>query len=360
MNIALVINNLCTGGAERLVIDLANSLSKKNCNLKIITLEDKIEFNLDLNPNIKISSLSCSRFSPKVIFKLYNEIKDYDIIHVHLFPSLYWVALLNIILKKSIFMTEHNSTNRRRNISIFKFLDKFIYKQYTNIISISKEVEKNLLTHLKEKKSEKYKIIYNGIDIEKFSMANKLEKRIVDNDYPVLCMIASFTDQKDQDTIVRALELVNKKVNMIFIGDGYRKEHVVKMTRKLNTKHEYFFLGVRNDVPQILKEVDIMIHSTKWEGFGLVAVEAMASGLPIIYSDVPGLKEVMGNVGFPFPVGNEVELARIIEEVLENDNIKKKQREIGKMRANKFSIDRMACEYYELYLSAIKQCNLFI
>ena len=76
-----------------------------------------------------------------------------------------------------------------------------------------------------------------------------------------------------------------------------------------------FFLGFRNDIGSIMKSSDMVIIPSKWEGFGLIAVEAMACGIPIICSDVPGLSEVVSDVAIKIKQGDLLHFAKSIQKV---------------------------------------------
>ena len=115
-----------------------------------------------------------------------------------------------------------------------------------------------------------------------------------------------------------------------------------------------FFLGVRTDVPSLLKTADISVVSSHWEGFGLVAVEGMAVGKPLIASDVAGLSNVVKGAGILFEKGNDKELAKIIQELLADDKYYKKVAEAGFERAKQYDINSMVEKQIQLYNELLK------
>src|SRR5690606_34331761 len=91
-----------------------------------------------------------SVYNPLNVFKIQNIIKEFDIVHVHLFPSSYWVALAQFMTfhKPYLIFTEHNTTNRRREIKLFKYIDKWVYRRYDGIVTISDAVDTSLKYYL--------------------------------------------------------------------------------------------------------------------------------------------------------------------------------------------------------------------
>jgi len=110
-------------------------------------------------------------------------------------------------------------------------------------------------------------------------------------------------------------------------------------------------LGNRGDVPDLLAQSDIAVQSSHWEGFGLAAVEAMASGLPTVASNVSGLRDVVGGAGVLFSSGDERELADRILQLIDDRNLYVRTSAACLERAKEFDINRMVENYIEIYNS---------
>ena len=109
------------------------------------------------------------------------------------------------------------------------------------------------------------------------------------------------------------------------------------------------FLGVRSDVPNLLAAADAVVLSSKHEGMSLSVLEGMASGKPMIASDVEGMRDLVGGAGLLFPQGDADALAALIREICENPE---KAREIGRKcreRAMQYDIAETAKRYHALY-----------
>ena len=117
------------------------------------------------------------------------------------------------------------------------------------------------------------------------------------------------------------------------------------------------FLGIRKDVPRLLKSVDVVVLSSHFEGLSLASVEGLASGKPLIASDVPGLTEVVEGAGILFEDNNEKQLANLILSVCTNDIINKKTISDCINRSKKFDILTMTQKYSDLYKELFKQIS---
>ena len=108
-------------------------------------------------------------------------------------------------------------------------------------------------------------------------------------------------------------------------------------------------MGVRPDVPDILEQSDIVVLSSHWEGLSLSSIEGMASGRPFVASDVDGLHEIVNGAGILFHEGDDIELARKIQELCENPQLYKQVARQCQERAERYDILVMANKYLELY-----------
>jgi glycosyltransferase involved in cell wall biosynthesis len=335
MKILHVINDLNAGGAERLLVDTLPIYNQyENVKADLLLLSDKKNVFESQIKKAGINIFVCKNKNIKTIFNIFNIRRfilhgQYDIVHVHLFPSNYWVSLARkLIFNKNLILiaSEHNTYNRRRNYKIFHILDKIIYKEFDYIISVSNKTELNLQNWLNITQKEKtsFKVVENAVNIKKFHDAlpynkEELVKHQSDN-LKLICMVGSFGAQKDQDTLIKSMVSLNENVHLLLVGQGDRLKDMKKLVSKLQMTNRVHFLGVRTDVERILKTSDIIALSSHWEGFGLVAVEGMAAGKPVLASNVDGLREVVEGAGLLFEKGNSSEFSTMVKQLL-NDPI---------------------------------------
>ncbi|WP_175640165.1 glycosyltransferase [Metabacillus schmidteae] len=364
MRVLHVINSLDIGGAQTLLNDALPEFEKKGVQSEVFVLKRSTEGNFEQqlkNKGIKIIYSNISNiYNPLQILELKKVIKKrkYDIIHSHTFPSQYWVSLLRNTFKKTpkFITTEHNTSNRRRELKVFKYIDTIIYKNYSKIICISNGTFDELITWTKNVK-HKSVVVENGIALSKFTNAKPLEKaKLVPNfkvgDFIVL-MVARLTNQKDHETVIRSAMNLPNHIHVVFVGDGEKHNEYEEMIKNHKLNNRVHLLGARADVPNIMKTADLFVLSSHFEGFGLVAVEAMASGLPVIASDVAGLTEVVSGAGCLFKKGDAEKLSTIITDLEENKNNRLSMIDAGKKRSSLFSIEKFVDEHIQVYKSIL-------
>ena len=138
---------LGVGGVSRLlseIIPLMNREDDLEVSLLVSNYRDPTFLHKLKAANVNVRSLNISNiYTLDNIFKIADIIKEYDLIHVHLFPSIYIVALANLFAKKPLVYTEHATNNRRRDKWYLKPFEKWVYSKYCKIISIGNGTEAN-------------------------------------------------------------------------------------------------------------------------------------------------------------------------------------------------------------------------
>lgn len=358
-----IINNLGTGGAEKLLVEtlpLYSTLEKELVTDLLLLNGEQTPFRRRLNEIFSgrvISFGNGSVYNPLHIFRLLKYMNEYDIIHVHLFPALYFVSIAKFITRSKVKLvfTEHSTNNKRAESSFFRMIDRIIYKNYAVITAITPEV-KAMLVHKLGLRNDVV-VVYNGIDAKRLMNAGPLLRTdfFEQEDARILIQVSRFSVQKDQKTLIKALSLLPLSVKLLLVGDGELKSECVHLVSELNLMDRVRFLGVRMDIPELLKTSDIVIQSSVWEGFGLAAVEGMAAGKPVIASDVPGLKEVVDGAGLLFLSANEKDLATQINSLLDNNLFYEQIAGRCLKRSQKFDVKNMVEHIINIYKKCLIQ-----
>ncbi|WP_455621229.1 glycosyltransferase [Parabacteroides sp.] len=352
MKILHVINSLEVGGAQRLLSDLLPIMVRSH-EVDLLVLRDSQSAfaNKIRNSGVKIHSLHAKYLrNPMLIFKIRPYLEGYDVVHVHLFPALYWTSLaLKISSKLRVVLcyTEHSTDNLRRRLSVLCGVEKFIYNSYSRIFCISRSTKGNLSNWINDS-SGRLIVLPNGTDLAEFRKVHKAsnEKRIV-------IMVSRFSIQKDQATLIRAMESVSDNVRLWLVGDGPTMANCKLLVEKLGLDNRVIFLGIRSDIPELLAQATIGVQSSHWEGFGLTAIEIMAAGLPLIATRVPGLADVVGDAGLFFKHEDHVELAGKINALLSDEEMYNEYVGRGQKRSEDFAIETVANRYLDEYVAAI-------
>lgn len=350
MKILHIITSLELGGAEKLLTELI-PLQKKQAQVDLLVLYDKENF---FTVDSMVSKYN-SKKDFRNVFEILKVIKkgEYDVVHSHLLHGQFWTALartLDFSKERKYITTEHSTSNSRRKRWFFRYFDMALFKGYDRVVSISQAVKESLMGWLKDDRDWRYPVIENGIDLEVFHHSSPLKREeigIMPGEI-ALIMVARLNRAKDHMTILRAMKILPLYYKLILAGEGETKEQIQSAVEAMGLQQRVRLLGMRTDISALFHTADIAIHSSHFEGFGITAVEAMASGIPLVASDIPGLGEVVKGGGLIFNAEDERDLAEKILS-LEDESYREmvSQREIE--HSKKYSLEKTADEYIELY-----------
>ena len=219
----------------------------------------------------------------------------YEIVHINS-GSIFALAFGAKIAKKhgakKIIVHSHCTGNDNIKYRIIKAISSGIFlRNATYYCACSKEAAswkfpKSII------KKEKYDIIKNGIELDKFKFSKRIRDEYrkqldLENQF-VIAHVGRFTDQKNHEFLINVFEELKnrcKNCKLLLIGDGPNKEKIITMLNEKNLKNSVSFLGIRNDVNKILQAADMFIFPSRFEGLGIVAIEAQATGLPTLCSE---------------------------------------------------------------------------
>lgn len=370
LRILHIIHDLSVGGLQRLVIDMLKVLSEHNdirnsFVIYTIPLDD-----VYLNEIKEINNLNSYIFYEKTNKR-------------NFFIKLF--RLIKIILKEKPHILQLHDAEVKKSACFLKVIfpylkifytihDTNIYKLFSkkNILAGNLIIDKHIaISKAVKEDSEKFSVkrvnvIYNGIDVKRYSKHKKQEQSVDNNDCMTIINIARFAlPKKGQDVLVKALYECKKNgmkfrcnlVGGIGIETMEGLTFIQNMVKEYDLSNEIQFLGNRHDIPELLASSDLFVLPSRHEGFGLVVVEAMSAGIPVIASNVDGPSEIIthGVSGLLFENENHLDLAGKIME-LYNDRQKMRQiAENGFERAKDFSIENMCNNYFNLYKSVLNR-----
>lgn len=358
MRVTHIIERLDVGGAQTLLSQLLPAMAAhSDVEVTVMVYHScgsAIEQALCQNERIRFVNLDLKQtrtMSP--VFRMVSEVRSADIVHAHLFPALYHVALATWIAGTPAVYTEHSVTNRRRDHKLLRPLERMVYGMYAGVTSISNAGVESLKRWLNDGEGE-VSLIPNGIDVSRYAV-----ERPHPSQWPVIfgrsgraiVMVSRFSKAKDHATLVRAIPyLDDKEAFVALVGDGETRGEVERLAEELGVSARVVFTGIRPDVARILSAAEIGVLSTRWEGMSMSIIEMMASGLPFVASDVAGMREMVGDVGRLFPEGDERALSDVLNELLASDNRDDTAR-ISRSRelARRYDVAATAEAYLRLY-----------
>ncbi len=329
MKVLLVITGLGMGGAERVVVDLADGLVSRGHKVKIAYMTGP-ELVLPKSEEIEIVSLKMksSKQIPTAYLKLRKLIKKFqpDIIHSHMFHANMLTRLIKLSISTSnLINTSHNTIedgNIKARMLAFKISD--------SLADISTNVSNEAVTEYVRGgavKSERMITVPNGIDVDRFNFDKVARARIREDlqlvNKKMLLAVGRFTPQKDYPNLLNALHLLRdsrQDFKVFIVGDGPLKSDIEQLINDLELTNIVELLGTREDVSSLMSATDVFVLSSAWEGFGLVVAEAMACERAVVATDCGGVAEVLGNTGKLVPLKNSEALANKIDEVLDMDS----------------------------------------
>ena len=359
------------GGRKRITQLLVNNLN--NLEITLLTLDTKISldrvknFTEGLKKEVKIYPYfipSNVFLLPRVFFRFGYFLKKHKPSLVVLagggtHSNAFFVLITKFFLPdKRLVIINHGNPDQflKKQNFILKYLTKILYRKADKIVSVSKQIMESLKERfgLTEKQCL---FIYNGLNLE--DIAKKTQEKIeyswLKEDVPKILSVGRLdAASKDFATLLRALALVLEEmsVKLIIIGEGPQKNDLEILAKELKIYKNVWFAGYQENPYKFMDKSDLFILSSCFESFGIVLVEAMACGLPVISSDCDfGPREILenGEYGILIPVGNHEVMAKSIIKILKNERETQELIIKGKKRAQQFNMRKFLTEYESLF-----------
>jgi len=205
-----------------------------------------------------------------------------------------------------------------------------------------------------------YQVIYNGVDTNEYrpdsqSRERFREKLQIKKDELLISFVGRLDYQKNPQMFLKAVETVRKRhgnIKVVIAGNGPEARAVERFVREGNNAQWATWLGFTDEVPALLNASDIFVLPSRWEGFGLSAAEAMATGLPVIATKVPGLTELIidGKTGLLIESEDVEALVLAIEKLIDDEAMRVSLGSAARQRVQeKFSIDMSIVAHEQLY-----------
>lgn len=238
-----------------------------------------------------------------------------------------------------------------KNWLIFYPIEKFCSRYTDCLITINKEDYKRA----QKFKAKEVKYIPGiGIDTEKIKNIKRdreiLKKFGIKNEV-VLVSVGELSDRKNHKVILEALEKIEDDYIYIICGQGEKKEELVNISKKLKIQNKVKFLGYRQDVKEILKASDIFCFPSKQEGLPVALMEAMASGLPVVCSNIRGNSDLIEEKkgGYLLECDNSYEFLIKLHELINNDSLRKEMGEFNLEKIKDFDRKKVNNLMEEIY-----------
>ncbi len=345
-----LITGMDIGGAEVVLLNLCKNLDKSRFNIYTFGLDsttnllEEFKQASTLAMSLGMQKTPLSMLKTVKMIKSFIREKDINIIHAHLFhtlPIAVLVKFLNPSIK--ILFTPHSAHNGGRGDGKVEDQIVKLLKSFRSVdILFSESMKRDIYL-------DNAIVIENGVEVDKYHISTNKNSKFT------YIHVARFRDEKNQAFLVKNVkQLVEKGLDfeLWFVGDGELEDELKKETQKRGLQKYIKFLGLRDDIPNILNQVNVFLLPSKVEGLPISALEAGACKLPIISTPVGTLPELLSDgCGYIEELDSFIDR---MEWVYHNyDQAKECGEKLYEKIVDEYSIKSMAKKHEELYLSLL-------
>ena len=364
------------GGSGVVATELGLELSKKGYEVHFITYSQPVRLEL-LGANVHfhevhVPNYPLFHYQPYELAlssKIVDMVKAHqiDVLHVHYaIPHAYAGYMAKKMLHEEGIELPIVTTLHGTDITLvgshpfYKTAVTFSINKSDAVTSVSQSLKEDTQRLFNTKKD--ITVIPNFIDLDKHKPTTKNCQRdlLAMPDERVIAHISNFRSVKRIPDVIQIFHAIQKEIpsKLMMIGEGPEREKAEQLCVELNIENKVVFLGNSNEVNKILCFSDLFLLPSQTESFGLSALEAMASGVPVVSSNSGGLPEVNinGVSGFLSPVGDIKSMSQNAIHILKNPNDLQTFKKGAKSTASKFDIHQIVPFYEKVYETALKNC----
>lgn len=366
MKITYLLGSLDRGGTETLLLDVFKNASKNNLIATCLYRKSGELEQSFLNSGLEIFKLAVGKNFIAYLFKLRQYLlkNNTTIVHAQQPIDAFFAYFACIGTNIKIMLSLHGYDFNETKIS--KFILKFIIKRSDLNIYVS-DTQRRYYVNKYSLKQETQEVVYNGISFEKFN-ATKNDNQNLRNEFLLkpetilIASIGSFNEVRDQLTLCRfanELKIEGVDFKLLLVGKridscSHFYDNCVDYCTKHNLQENVIFTGVRNDVPQILNQVDSFVYATDHDTFGIAVVEAIAVGIPVFVNDWDVMNEITvnGKLANLYKTKDEKDLVRKFMLFLQDkSNYKAKALKSVEIIRNTYNIETHISKLQKIYNS---------
>lgn len=298
-----ITHDLDLGGLQQVVVNLCRCINREEYEIRVLCLREKGMYTDQLEEiNVPVDLIKQEQGTDYLSFmKVARYLKEHqiDIIHTHNTQPLIDGTLGSIFSGRRchIIHTDHarNFPDKMRYMLAEHFMSYYVNK----MVGVSRHTTQNLIKYEKIPQRKTCTIengIYGDIYKKNINRDAKLDELNIEKNAFVIGSAGRFSEQKGLKYLIQAMPGIIKKisnVHLILAGDGELRSDLEDLATKLEVSSKVSFIGSRKDMPEILKIFDVFILPSLWEGLPMIILEAMATMLPIIASDVGGISRAV-------------------------------------------------------------------
>jgi glycosyltransferase involved in cell wall biosynthesis len=357
-----IITTIERGGAENQLLTLAKGQVDLGFDVNIIYLKGLPDLEEKFKDfGAKVHHIVANKTFLTQVLSIYKFLRNWDgIVHAHL-PQSEIISRLSGV--KNLVVTRHfgGAFYPRFPGAISKIISRLTISGNTKVIAISSAVRNYLLESGEVSSKKDIKVIHYGFD--SLAFLRETNDYIVEEDVIqflqgafVVGIVARLSPEKDHETFLKAFKLLSDEVPFakgLIIGSGPSMERLQELSKKLGLEEKVYWAGKKSNVGAYMKLMDVLVLTSRFEGFGMVLLEGMASKLPIIATDVSAIPEVIGNggPGILFGPGNFMEVASQLIDLAKSIEMRDRIGILGINWVKHFSVNDMVDKVVSVYES---------
>lgn len=353
-------------GPTRYFSWLVKEIDKEKFNVHLCALRGKGKSdNIFRGENIKVSYLNMGKYNPLTLFGVISFIlrEKIDVLHLTGYGATTFGRLAGGFCRKPTIIQEHWVDPNFGGIP--GLIDQALSMFTTRAIAIS-DYAKEFLIEKKWVAREKVVVIRNGVPLDKFCNAKETdgqqrrEELGIPKDVKVTGIVAMLHENKGHKYFIDAASLVikeNPDTRFLIIGDGDLREPLKQQVAQLGLENHVLFLGHQDDIPVILKMLDIFVLASFSETAPLSLLEAMAAKKAIVTTDCGGPSEIVenGKTGFIVPIKDAQAIAEKIKYLIQNPSEAEALAKNASLESEKYNIAFVAEQIQKVYEEAYFQ-----
>jgi L-malate glycosyltransferase len=359
IRIAHLIGSTGMYGAERWILAQLRYLDQSRCPASIINLVDSPGENSAIVSEAKRLGYDAQdlytggRFNPLGIFRLAKLLRQsgVKIVHSHGYKSDVMGLIAARLSGVRVISTPHGwSRGTDKKLAAFETLGRVCLKLFDRVCPLSQSLYGGLLAD--GVAASRMQLVLNGVDLKEIDEAPAKAKA---NGTKRIGYIGQFVEGKSLNDLVEAFVLLNQRdCELYMIGDGPCRENILRLIAARNGHGGIVCPGYTSDRLQDLKAFDVFVLPSLSEGIPRCVMEAQAAGVPVVATDIQGVRDLVKSeqTGLLVPPRNPAALAEAIDRVLNSPELATRLAKAGRARIEeRFSAAKMAAQYEDLYLS---------
>ena len=362
LHICHVLLSLRPGGLENGVVNVVNGLDPAEFRSSVCCLREVGEFAVRLRDGVSITALGFRSGNDLLLpLRLARLLRKWqvDIVHTRNAESFFYGAVAARLANVSAIHSEHGRTFPGKPVRAIA--QRFLLRGVDAAFAVSEQLKRDLIRELGVR-GDRFEVVYNGVDTSRFSPKRTAVATGAHLRPLVIGSVGRLVSVKNYQLLLRAIARLpaDPPTRLLLVGDGPEKPALARLAADLNLQDKVEFLGHREDVPQLLPEMDIFVLPSLSEGMSNTLLEAMAAGVTVAASDVGGNREIIEpeRSGLLFRNTDVIGAAEQLRRLVSDPGLRAElaQAAVARVRRD-FSINAMLERYESLYRRVWRQSH---